>query len=163
MRPGPKPQTTATKRLRGFPGKRRVVLEPTRAPLPPAAAFDDVPSELEGQPAARDEWVRLVPLLRRAGQLADLDRGVVVAMCLEWGTYVRARDQIRARGLTVKTPNKYEVSNAFLPIANRALRNYMALWDALGLMPSSRRQARTDPAATDDDFAEFDDVPPKVQ
>lgn len=163
MKPGPKPRSAAAKRLRGFPGKRRVVREPARAPLPPPAAFDDVPSELADQPVAVGEWRRLVSVLRQAGQLAAVDRGALIAAALEWSTYVAARAQMQAHGLTVRTPNGYEVSNAYVPIANRALRNCVRLWGELGLnAPASDPGRRMDSPAVDD-FAEFDDPPPKVQ
>lgn len=132
---GRRPQSSRTRELRGNPGKRAINHdEPT--PAAPGAAFDNPPPELAGDRVARAEWRRLAPILRTARQISEADRGVLIALCVEWSRYRAACKA--ARALTVKTKNGYEVNNPALAIADRSLRALLKLWNELGCTPSSR-------------------------
>jgi P27 family predicted phage terminase small subunit len=156
---GRKPKPTAQRALEGNPGKRPLNLDEP-AHEPPTDAFDQPPPELTGQAAV--EWRRLAPLLRRSRQVGEVDRGALMALCIEWARYLDAIP--KAQPLIVRAPSGYPMPNPYLSIAKRALDECRALWPELGLTPSSRARVKTEltgPGPGGDSFSEFDDpLPP---
>jgi P27 family predicted phage terminase small subunit len=143
---GRRPQPTALKILRGNPGKRR--LSPELEPTPPAldATFDTPPPELRGDRRAQAEWKRVAPLLRTCGLITQGDRGAVIALCLEWSTYLGARWQLQRHGVTTLVDGLARVS-PFVAIADGALKHCQRQWSELGLTPSGRAKVARLPAA----------------
>jgi len=162
MRRGPKPKSTAQRRLEGNPGKRALnKTEPTPPPLDDDPAFDTPPPEL-AEPAARAEWTRLAPMLRKCKQITLADRAALLALCIEWAKYLTATAEAAKLGMIVKAPSGYPITNPYLPIANKALQQCARLWPELGLTPSSRSRVKTDgagPGPAGDNFSEFDEPP----
>lgn len=159
---GRKPTPTATRRLEGNPGKRRVNAEEPVPPPPDAATFDAAPVELEGFPGAVAEWLRLAPMLRTCRQITAADRGALIALCLEWARYIDATRKVATLGLVVKAPSGYPMTNPYLSIATRALAGCNKLWPELGLTPASRTRvtmAPDGPGPSGDAFSEFDGPP----
>jgi hypothetical protein len=74
--PGPAPTPNVIRMLRGNPCKRRLrpEIQPPRDPEPPAP-----PAYLAGD--ARDEWVRIAPMLHALGVLRATDHTVLAAYC----------------------------------------------------------------------------------
>jgi P27 family predicted phage terminase small subunit len=132
---GRRPQPKALKILRGNPGKRRLGTEVQ------VALIDDrwlePPPELRGDRPARDEWRRLVPLLRDAGLLTQVDRGALVGLCQQWSAYLGAHARLRTEGPTAPA----------LGLQDRALTHCLRLWAEFGLTPSSRTKLAHIPAA----------------
>lgn|SRR5262245_8371195 len=157
---GRKPTSTATKRLTGNPGKRRInAQEPQPPPLP-----EVVPEELIGLEDAIAEWRRLSPMLRRARQITDADRAALIALCLEWSRYLDATRQLKTKGLVVEAPSGYLMANPLIAIATKALHGCNRLWPELGLTPSSRSRVKMDgPGVGGDEFSEFDHPLERVQ
>jgi P27 family predicted phage terminase small subunit len=157
---GPKPKPTAQKKLEGNPG-RRPLNDAEPMPPPVSEAFDAPPVEFEGNPGASAEWQRLVPMLRRARQITDADRSVLLSLCVEWSRYLAATKEIQLKGMVILAPSGYPIVNPYLPIANKALAACTKLWPELGLTPSSRsRLKETGPGPGGDAFTEFDQVLP---
>jgi P27 family predicted phage terminase small subunit len=155
---GRKPKPSARRELEGNPGHRPINAdEPT--PPTPTDAFDTPPPELDGHPVAIDEWARLAPMLRKARQVTDADRGALLALCLEWARYIDATKKVQTLGMVVKAPSGYPMPNPFLAITTRALAGCLKLWPELGLTPSSRSRVTTTPAPDGDPFDEFDAAP----
>jgi P27 family predicted phage terminase small subunit len=153
---GRKPTPTARRVLEGNPAHR-----PLNAaePKPPAAtdAFDIPPLELAAHPHALAEWGRLVPMLRKAGQITVAERSALIAVCLEWARYLVATELVQQHGLVVTTKTGYPMTNPYLAIATKALSACSKLWPELGLTPSSRAKLTTVPMTPGDDpFREFD-------
>lgn len=156
---GRKPKPTHQRALEGNPGKRPLnTREPQ--PDPPPPTFDDPPPALDDNLTAAAEWRRLAPLLRRARQVTEADRGALLALCIEWARYLEALGKIKSAGLVVQTPSGYPIQNPYLPIATKALAGCLKLWPELGLTPSSRSRVKTDGTPPDDAWAEFDEPPP---
>lgn len=157
---GPKPTPTALKILNGNPGRRPLnKREPKPAPMADAA-FDEPPAELEGHAAGRAEWIRLAPMLRRARQITEADRGALLAACLEWDLYLTATRNVEEEGLVIVTPRGFMMANPYIGIARRALVACTRIWPELGLTPSSRARLHTDgPGVEGDAFDEFDEAP----
>lgn len=156
---GRKPKSSARRELEGNPGKRRLNEEEPQPPAPDASTFDVAPPELDGHATAIAEWQRLAPMLRRARQVTDADRGALVALCLEWDRYIEATKKTLLLGLVVKAPSGYPMTNPYLSIATKALAGCAKLWPELGLTPSSRARVKTDgPGPGGDAFSEFDDA-----
>ncbi len=158
MRRGPKPKSTAQRRLEGNPGKRALnAEEPAPPPLDTDPKFDTPPPELVADRHARAEWSRLAPLLRKCKQITLADRGVLIAVCIEWSKYLTATAAVEKLGMIVPTPSGYPITNPYLAIANKALGQCNRLWVELGLTPSSRSRVKTDGAGPEGDaFSEFD-------
>lgn len=143
---GRRRQPTALKVLRGNPGKRRI--DPANEPQPAAVteSFDEPPAELNGNATARAEWKRVAPLLRLCGLVSQAERTALVALCLEWATYLVAQRQLR-RARLVKGKDGVLHISPYVAIADRALSQCQRLWAELGLTPAGRaRLARLPPA-----------------
>lgn len=151
---GRKPLPSWRRRLEGNPGKR--AWNPTEPTPPTTDQMLAPPPELSLQPTALAEWLRLAPLLARARQVTDADRGALLALCLEWGRYLDATERVRTSGLVVQTPNGYPIPNPYLSIATKALAGCTKLWPELGLTPSSRSRVHASGPPADDPFADFD-------
>lgn len=161
MRRGPKPKSTAQRRLEGNPGKRPLnAQEPAPPPVESDPGFDAPPAELGTDPVACAEWARLAPMLRRCRQITLAERACLIALCLEWSRYLTVIAKIGTLGMLVATPSGYPITSPYVSIANRAFLNCRALWAELGLTPSSRSRVKTDGAGVEgDDFSEFDAPP----
>lgn len=150
---------TARRILEGNPAKRPINLEEPHPP-PPEPTFDTPPGELDGHADAITEWGRLVPMLRKAGQITLADRTTLIAVCLEWDRYLLATREVAKAGLITTSPNGYATTNPYLVIARQALAACSRLWPELGLTPSSRARLKVsgslDPGV--DPFSEFEDV-----
>jgi P27 family predicted phage terminase small subunit len=159
MKPGTKPQPTAARVLAGNPGHRAINLD---EPRPPEVgdAFDDPPPELDGLAVASAYWCDLAPKLRRCRQITAVDRGALIALCIEWDRYLEAREKA-AVARVVKAPSGYAMPNPWLAIQTKALAMCLKLWPELGLTPSSRSRVITEGAGPDGDaFSEFDSPVP---
>ena len=100
---GRKPRSTQTKKLTGNPGGRP--LNAREPEPPPLDAWNPPLGELT-DPVALAEWNRLAPLLRAARQITEADRGVLVALCVEWARYLDATREVRTQGLVIKASRR---------------------------------------------------------
>lgn len=157
---GRKPKPTTQRIREGNPGKRPLNLDE-----PQPAAFDareESPPELAGHALALAEWRRLLPELEHSRQITKVDRGALLAVCLEWERYLVATAEVQRIGMVVKTPSGYPMVNPFLSVASKALAATTKLWVELGCTPSSRSRVVTQaPAPGDDWLDEFDTPPPR--
>jgi P27 family predicted phage terminase small subunit len=155
---------TEAKRLAGNPGKRPLNME---EPIPPTsdATFEE-PAELTGDPVAIAYWHELAPMLRRIRQITDADRGVLVALCVQWSRYVEATKMLAVRDaegrsrMLIRLENGTYMQNPYIAIANKSLILCTKLWVELGLTPSARSRVTSQPDPHDDPFAEFDEPSP---
>ena len=135
---GRRPIPIALKILRGNPGKRRLGIEPTIAPVD--ETFDTPPPELDGNDRARAEWQRVAPLLRESGLATQAEKSTLTALCLEWSAYLDAQDKLRQSRLVKRKGGVLRISPQ-VQVADRALSNCHWLWNELGLTPSGRAKA----------------------
>lgn len=147
---GRKPLPTRLKQLRG-------TLRPGRVnhyePDPPPAV-PEPPEYLCERGKAK--FRELAAELAANRIMTALDTGALGQLCQVWVRWLDAEEQVRLRGLVVKTPGGVPIQNPFLSIANRCLAQLMQLQAEFGLTPSSRtRVAAGGPIPADDPFEQF--------
>ena len=158
MKPGPKPRPTEARRLDGNPGHRPLSDDEPQPP-PVSDAFDEPPPELDGLDVGAAYWRDLAPKLRLCRQITDVDRGALLALCIEWDRYHEARRHTTHDQPKVVSAgkNKYPMPNPWLAIQTKALAACLKLWPELGLTPSSRSRVTAEgPGPGGDAFSEFD-------
>jgi P27 family predicted phage terminase small subunit len=128
---GPLPKPSAVKRLMGtFRADR------ARGEAHVATSVPSCPKWMSA--AAKAEWRRLVPLLRDAGLLTRLDRGVLASYCTAWARLEEAERHIAEDGAVIRTPNGYEQKSAWAGIASESAKLVERFGAHLGLSPASR-------------------------
>ena len=133
---GRKPIPTKLKVLQGNPGKR-----PLNESEPKPEATDEgleAPEFLNK--VAREEWNRIVPIMRNLGVMTDVDTGIMIGYCQAYATLRKAIEDIEKYGL-VYQPNEdkpYLQQTPFLSIANKAMTQMRKHASELGLTPSAR-------------------------
>lgn len=134
-KPGPAPEPTALKKLKGNPGKRPLN---EREPTPPPA-LPRCPMWL-GKVAKR-EWRRLARDLHRAGILTLIDRDILAMFVDELAAWLEAAEQLEATGGKVlETPGGRRYLNPWQGIRERAKKAALSYGREIGLTPSSRSQ-----------------------
>lgn len=151
---GPKPKPTATKKLAGNPGKRKL----NRAePTPPPARSLTPPDWLNDD--ARAEYLRLAPQLHVMGLLTDLDQTALANYCQAFGLFQQCNRDLVEQGTTTLVDTKNGQFVASLPQFNQAMKllQQMRAWGAeFGLTPSARSGLvvqQTDPKSALTNFA----------
>ena len=104
-----------------------------------AVAAPDMPDDFDGEAAA--EWERIVPEIEMMGQLAILDRGVLIRYCRGWANWVDIDNKLRATGLLVKGRGEGVVRNPLWMMRSDIENTLEALGKQLGLTPASRLRA----------------------
>ncbi len=101
------------------------------------------PSELDGDKEARKEWLRIVPELRSSRVVTVLDRGLLIALCLEWSRLLEfQRLAKRTKHITKHGTGGVGIS-PYATLANRALGNLVRMWAEIGATPSARTRIAT--------------------
>lgn len=103
---------------------------------------------------AKNEWRRVVPLLRARGNLDLLDRASLSAYCLAWSTLKMATDSLERDGLTITGGHGGRVRNPAASIANQAARQVRDFAVEFGLTPAAR--PRLEKAQDDNDDESLD-------
>ncbi len=131
--PGPAPTPTSIKLLRGNPGKRRINLD---EPHFDAAVVTTPPGWLADDHAIQ-MWIKLFPVLARAGTLTEADTDLFGAMCERWGTYRRCVEALKG-GLTVTGKTGWVTVRPEAALAATALKQYLDLAAQFGIGAASR-------------------------
>lgn len=100
------------------------------------------PPELSAE--AKKEWKRLSAELLASGILTKLDRGILALHCQAWGNWIRARKDIRHRGMIIRTVDGGLYQNPWVGIFNKAVDQMAKTGPLLGLDPSSRTKIKVD-------------------
>jgi P27 family predicted phage terminase small subunit len=130
--PGPPPQPTNLRILRGNPGKRPIKSEPQpeRPAEPPEA-----PAFLVDY--ARDEWCRVVGELHRLKLLTILDISSLAAYCTAYARWRRAAEAL------AKIEGLKRAQNPLVRIASRAAADMVA--SQFGFTPVARSRIAAGP------------------
>ena len=94
------------------------------------------PSWLIGE--ARQEWRRIVPLLRKAGVLCGLDRAILAAYCQAWAEFVGAQKTVAETGPTTTTSNDNVIMHPAYSAMTKAWTRLVRCAKELGLSPAAR-------------------------
>ena len=129
---GPIPKPTAIEIAEGRPGKR-----PLNGREPqPRAVTPKCPAYLDKR--AKEEWRRLVPILRRMRVLTEADGLVLGNLCLAVSTLVRAQAKLNETGILYKAPSGYVMQSPLLPVVNAQVDTISRLSREFGLTPAAR-------------------------
>ena len=151
MQRGRKPQPTATKKLRGNPGKRPLNQDEPQPKAP--AKLPDPPAHLGG--SGKREWRRIGKELLAAGLYTVVDRSALAAYCAVYENWVDAHQRVVDDGLLTKTKAGNTVQNPYLSIANKQLELMNRFLTEFGMTPSSRSRVKAEKPEADDPFEAF--------
>ena len=129
---GPVPKPTVIEIAEGRPGKRPVN---GREPQPRVVA-PKCPGYLDKR--AKEEWRRLVPILKRMRVLTEADGLTLGNLCLAVSTLERAQAKLNELGILYKAPSGYVMQSPLLPVVNSCVDTITRLSREFGLTPASR-------------------------
>lgn len=134
MSVGRKPKPSAVKALAGNPGKRAL-----NAAEPQPAVPDGPPNAPRFMAeTAQREWRRIVRFLLDAGIYTHVDHATLEAYCVVYGRWIDAEKQVQELGPIIETVNGNMITNPYLAVANRCLKQMQSLAAEFGMTPSSR-------------------------
>ncbi len=146
---GRTPKPTALKKLQGNPGKRPL----NNAEPAPRVEIPSCPRHITG--LARREWRRLTHELYTLGLLTMVDRAALAAYCAAYGRWAEAEKQITKGGMTITTPNGFEVQSPYIGIINRSVEQMGKFAAQFGMTPASRSHIKVDNKPEEDPFEAF--------
>lgn len=129
---GPAPLPTKILELRGS----RWAKEAKRGEIRPPEVAPPTPPHLSGPALA--EWERIVPLLERAGLIAELDLALLTLYVETWERYVAASAGLKAGGYLWIEKGRARVS-PYHDLVTKEGRRLLLLGRKLGLSASDRR------------------------
>lgn len=144
MRRGPKPRPKALEDLAGNPGHRkrnRSQVEFEAAdPMNPPASLNAV---------GREEWLRVAPVLARAGLMTVVDTVALAAYCQCYARYLEAEQFLEANGITFTVRDDKGVIKGRWPmpevaIAVKMLDKVRQFASEFGFTPSARGRLELD-------------------
>jgi P27 family predicted phage terminase small subunit len=106
--------------------------------------YDDPEMPADLQAEGRREWRRLLPILRAAGRVSELDSGALANVCRLHELVVETRAEIRKKKragtfeLLMTTKSGYQTQNPLLIALNQQIASYNRALSALGMTPASR-------------------------
>lgn len=121
------------KRLAGNPGKRRL-----RPDLPSPPGAPPMPKRLMVDPAARDKWQELVPILLELGTLTTADGEALATLCEVYSCAQTCLLELRAGGAVMHTDLGGVKPNPAGPLYRGLVALQSSLMAEFGLTPSSR-------------------------
>lgn len=133
-RPGPHPQPTIQKKLRGNPGHK---------PLPKNEPKPEVSQKIPSPPkhlnsVAKKEWKKQAKSLHPLGLLTKIDLTAFAAYCTTYAVWLDAQEKLEKTGLLIKAPSGYPVQSPYVSIANKTMSEMRKWLIEFGMTPSSR-------------------------
>ena len=133
---GRRPLPTRIKELRGNLGKRPLNRqEPYSARMLlkcPRGASANV----------RRHYKRFAILLNNMGVSTEAEEPIVVALCEEWATYLKARVHVARHGLVVLSAGGSYKPSPYIGISNAAMANILKIFGELGMTPAARTRVK---------------------
>lgn len=117
---------------------------------------EETPEELQGY--AREEWLRIVPLLKKYTPASNLDRSQLINYCLLAQTVHDCQEHIIKDGLCITTDKGIDKANPYFTMQDKAIKNMRSIANDFGLTLSSRAKIenqKVQQKAPDDPFASF--------
>src|SRR5580704_8202341 len=109
---GPIPKPSVIEIAEGRPGRRPIN---RREPQP----RDKTPEYLDAR--AKEEWRRLVPILKRMKVLTEADYLTLGNLCITVSTLVRAQAKLNEVGILYKAPSGYVMQSPLPPVVNSCI------------------------------------------
>jgi len=133
-KPGPRPQPTSKKIVKGNPGRRPL---PKNEPKPRISEnIPSAPGHLSK--VGKKEWRRVTKELHPIGLITKIDITALAAYCSAYATWVECQEKIQKTGLLIKAPSGYPIINPLLSISNKAVIQMKSFLIEFGMTPSSR-------------------------
>jgi len=131
MAAGRPKKPTVLSMVRGNPGKR----PPNKDEPKPELSIPECPDMLGDD--AREEWLRVAPMLFKLGLLSDIYRSALMAYCVAYGRWIDAEKNIQKYGALVMSPNGFPMKSAALTISDKAMDQMLRAAREFGMTPSS--------------------------
>jgi P27 family predicted phage terminase small subunit len=103
---------------------------------------------------AAAEWRRIVPELVILGLLSAVDRVALEGYCFNYHRWREAEEVIEEEGLTMCTPQGFEMQRPEVSIGNQARKQCLEFLREFGLSPASRGKVRATPKSPAEDAME---------
>lgn len=134
---GRKPTPSATKRLRGNPGKRKVnTSEPTYE-----VAIPDAPSNLDE--GALTEWNLITQELAAKQVITQVDKAILALYCETYSEWIMLGEMLKENPTVIKTyPTGAEYVTLLLGARRSARQELKQYTTELGITPSSRTKVK---------------------
>jgi P27 family predicted phage terminase small subunit len=87
---------------------------------------------------AKQEWRRLVPILKRMKVLTEADGLMLGNLCVTVSTLVKAQEKLNQLGILYKSPSGYVMQSPLLSVVNQCVETITKLSREFGLSPASR-------------------------
>lgn len=150
-KPGRKPKPTATKKLIGKPGHRKL---PENEPQPRKTnRLPPAPSHLT--PVGKNEWERMGTELMRLGLLTVADQTAFAAYCQQYEIWVEASVKVQKEGMLTYAKNGFPMLSPHMTIQNKAQSEMRKWLVEFGMTPSSRSRVEVAPRKEDDPMEAF--------
>lgn len=128
--------------LHGVPGKRKLN---NREPVYPDDGILEPPAFLSDY--AKQEWLRIAPILRTQRVLTSADRAALAGYCESFALFTRSTIALQAEGDTVRSKRGKPTANTHIRIQMQALDRMHRYLRSFGLDPQSRAGITTPHAA----------------
>jgi len=131
---------TNLKVMRGNPGKRGL----NKREPKPTAADPACPEHLD--PVAKQEWDRLLPILRTMRVLTEADGILLANLCSALATQFQAQETLKMTGLVVRrgtTESPWFQISPLQGLVNEQMQIVKALCAEFGLSPAARTRVQT--------------------
>jgi P27 family predicted phage terminase small subunit len=116
----------------------------------PPTAIPTPPKSLKG--IALEEWDRVTKLLAEINCIAELDRALLTAYCVEWRTYMTADNRLRlSRSLMATSTKGTQMAHPLLRVRDRAFANLMRICGEFGFSTASRSRLSIEAKAAGED------------
>ena len=129
---GPTPKPSIVEIAEGRPGRRPV----NRSEPQPRTTAPKCPDYLSDR--AKEEWKRLLPILKRMRLLTEADGHMLGNLCQAIATLAQAQKLLNEKGLFYKSPSGYVMQSPALSVANQCIDQITKLSREFGLSPAAR-------------------------
>ena len=146
--PGPAPQPTALKILRGNPGRRPLNKREPQPELRPP----ECPDYILADPVALKYWEHYLPILQGMRVITVADETVLASLCITHSNLIANLQKVSElnangpsgiAGIVIATKNGYLAPNQLYTNVQSAMEQELKFCRELGLTPSARTRINT--------------------
>jgi P27 family predicted phage terminase small subunit len=86
----------------------------------------------------KEEWNRVIGILKSTGAITELDTSALFVLCYEWQVYNEAKDEVERDGKTITSQSGYPMINPMETIRGQSYGRWKEMLVQFGMSPSSR-------------------------
>ena len=133
--------------------KKRKETEENKEIIQFEVSIPEIPDFVSIDPAAKEEWDRVVPELYKNGVISKLDRTILAGYCLNYSRVIKVERFLQKNNMTVKVGRKgYTQVRPEVTIMRESWKLMRTFAEMLGLSPNSRIKMKMDEPGDDDHF-----------